>query len=87
MALDPLQCAACSAPVPLVAGDHGICPSCGAAYPIPETYQALRDEAHANARKPAALALAKALGKPPPPLIRMFAIFSSTWFVMIGLPR
>ncbi|HEY0252471.1 MAG TPA: hypothetical protein VGC41_13140 [Kofleriaceae bacterium] len=85
MALDPLQCPACSAPVPLVAGDHGTCPSCGATYPIPDTYQALRDEAAANARKPEALALAKALGTPPPAIIRAFAVFSSTTFVVIGL--
>ena len=85
MALDPLQCPACAAPVPLVAGDHGTCPACGASYPIPSTYQALRDEANANARKPEALALAKALGKPPPVAIRAFAMFSSAWFVMIGL--
>lgn len=85
MALDPLQCPACSAPVPLVAGEQGTCPSCGARYPIPRTYQALRDEATANARKPEALALATALGKPPPAVIRAFAMFSSTWFVMLGL--
>lgn len=85
MALDPLQCPACAAPVPLVAGDHGACPSCGGSYPIPGTYQALRDAANADARKPEGLALAKALGKPPPLAIRMFAVFSSAWFVMIGL--
>jgi hypothetical protein len=85
MALDPLQCSACAAPVPLVVGDHGTCPACGASYPIPDTYQALRDEANADARKPEALALAKALGKPPPVVIRAFAMFSSAWFVMLGL--
>jgi len=85
MALDHLLCPGCAAPVPLVGGDHGTCPSCGASYPIPDTYQALRDEANATARKPEALALAKALGKPPPLLIRAFAVFSSAWFVMIGL--
>jgi LSD1 subclass zinc finger protein len=83
--LDPLQCAACAAPVPLVAGEHGICPSCGASYPIPSTYQALRDEASANARKPDALALAKALGKPPPALVQACAMFDSTWFLLGGL--
>lgn len=85
MALDPLQCPQCSAPVPLVAGQNGTCPSCGSLYPIPETYQALRDEAAAIARKPEAQALAKALGKPPPLLIRAFAMFSSPLFVMFGL--
>jgi LSD1 subclass zinc finger protein len=85
MALDPLLCPGCSAPVPLVAGDRATCPSCGASYPIPDTYQALRDEANANARKPEARALAKALGKPPPLVIRAFAMFSSPWFVMLGL--
>jgi LSD1 subclass zinc finger protein len=85
MALDPLQCPQCSAPVPLVAGAEGTCPSCGSRYPIPETYQALRDEAAANARKPEAQALAKALGKPPPMVVRGFAMFSSPLFVMFGL--
>ena len=85
MALDPLLCPGCSAPVPLVVGDQGTCPNCKAAYPIPETYRALRDEANANAKKPEGLALAKALGKPPPLLIRAFAVFSSPWFVILGL--
>lgn len=85
MAVDPLQCAACAAPVPLVDGDHGTCPNCGAQYPIPETYRALRDEAAAAARKPEALALAKALGKPPPAIIRMLAVFSSTAFLFLGM--
>jgi len=85
MALDPLLCPGCSAPVPLVAGTSGTCPNCKASYPIPDTYQALRDEANANAKKPEGLALAKALGTPPPLLIRAFAVFSSTWFVMLGL--
>jgi len=84
MALDPLLCPKCSAPVPLVAGTSGTCPSCKASYPIPATYQALRDEANANAKKPDGLALAKALGAPPPLLIRAFAMFSSTWFSMFG---
>jgi hypothetical protein len=85
MSVDPLQCATCAAPVPLVDGDHGTCPNCGAQYPIPETYRALRDEAGANARKPEAIALAKQIGKPPPRLIRALAVFSSGWFIFAGL--
>lgn len=85
MALDKLLCASCGAPVPLVSGEQGTCPSCRASYPIPETYRALRDEAIAAARKPEALALSKALGKPPPAIIRAFAVFTSTWFIFIGL--
>ena len=85
MALDPLLCTTCGAPVPLVSGDHGACPSCSATYQIPDTHRALRDEAIANARKPEAVALAKALGKPPPSFIRAFALFSSPWFVAFGL--
>src|SRR5689334_12115080 len=85
MALDRLLCASCGAPVPLVPGEQGTCPSCGASYPIPDTYRALRDEAIAAARKPEALALSKALGKPPPALLRAFALFSSPWFIFIGL--
>src|ERR1700755_101956 len=85
MPLDPLLCPGCAAPVPLVAGDRGTCPSCGASYPIPDTYQALRDEADANARKPEEPALGEGLGQPPPRVIRAFAMFSSPWFVMFGL--
>lgn len=70
--------------MPLVASAHGLCPYCGASYPVPETYRTLHAESLAIEQRQRARALLEEIARPPPRLVRVLAVLGSPWFAILG---
>jgi WD40 repeat protein len=74
LALQPLACAQCGAPVPVADAESRPCPSCGAVVPMPEEHRALREAGRVlQAGRREAQALYRELGRPPGPWLRAWA--------------